>query len=87
MNKLSFRKYRKLFGSGLAVGATAVGPMAYENAFELGRHVYRYGRQALGLQNMVENADPNSAEARHRRMVVANGLAMALKTDSAVRNI
>jgi len=60
--------------AGLAGGVAAAGgaAMAYDNAFELGRQAYRYGRRALGIHDMVENADANSDESKHRRRVIGN---------------
>ena len=64
-----------LLGGAAAAGAAAA---MYDKAFELGRQAYRYGRRAIGVHDMVENADPDSAEAKHRRRVIDNAQRKAL---------
>ena len=56
----------------LGLGAAAASPMLYDRAVQLGRQAYSYGRKASNISDMVESADPDSPETKHRRRIIAN---------------
>ena len=62
--------HKKIVGGSAA--AAAVAPAIYDKAFEAGRELYSVGRKAVGVQDMVERSDQNSADAKHRRRIVGN---------------
>jgi len=62
--------HKKIVGGSAA--AAAVAPAIYDRAFEAGRELYSVGRKAVGVQDMVERSDQNSADAKHRRRIVGN---------------